>query len=95
MNPAKNGVDWWNAERAALYLGFVKWEVRDGVVIGTPAMGAWKSYYYRDIERTEPVTHWLLGRMRFRQAELEPLIERAAAHQQQAEPLRGIAGGKR
>jgi len=77
MNP--RGVPWLSSEQAAIHIGYVKPD-------GTANLDAF--YMFVSRERRKPKTrlrvHWLRGRMRFRQTELDALLEPEPAHGRQS-----------
>jgi len=88
MKPSSSGVRWFSTAEAATHLGFVKPD-------GTPKLQSF--YMFLQVERQRKprrlTVHWLHGRMRFRQVDLdaclEPEPETAAAA-----PLRVMRGGR-
>lgn len=84
MNPKARGVRWLNAEAAAVHLGFADAQ-------GRPKMRAF--YSWRQRATRPPKTHWLAGRMRFREVDLDACVDVVAP--ESARPLRVIRGGQR
>ena len=80
-------VEYWNPERAAIYLGYTHTIVQDGVVIQTANLTAFRAFLYR----CKPKVHWIAGRKRFRQIDLDRCVEAPQEERQ----LSLVRGGKR
>lgn len=83
-SPTRTSVRWLNAAQAAEHLGF-------------PTVGAFHTWLCRERQKgTLPLTvHWLRGRMRFREVDLDRCIE--AEPQSTSAPqtvLRVLTGGR-
>lgn len=78
----KTSVAWFTSEMAAEHLGF-------------PSVSAFRRFLERLPESQRPKIHWLGSRMRFRQVDLDGLVESISPSAEQVTPLRVVRGGKR